>query len=26
LVIDSISFTNFEKWMPNGMCVPKTIA
>ncbi len=26
LVIDSVSSTNFEKCMPSGMCVPKTIA
>jgi hypothetical protein len=26
LVVDSIPSTSFEKWMPSGMCVPKTIA
>jgi len=26
LVIDLISSTKFEKWMPSGMHVPKTIA
>ncbi len=26
LVVDSVSSTNFEKWMPSGMRVPKTIA
>jgi hypothetical protein len=26
LVVDTISSTKFEKWMPSKMCVPKTIA
>ncbi len=26
LVLDSVSSVKFEKWMPNGMHVPKTIA
>jgi len=24
LVVDLIPFTSFEKWIPSGMCVPKT--